>query len=93
MDINDALLHKLSQLSMLELPEEKLALKENLEEILGFMDNLNALDLENIEAFEQGATPLREDIIEHDEHIPQAVLKHAPQTQEGYFIVPKIIET
>ncbi|WP_104641656.1 Asp-tRNA(Asn)/Glu-tRNA(Gln) amidotransferase subunit GatC [Helicobacter bizzozeronii] len=93
MQIDDVLLDKLAQLSMLELPQDKQALKQNLEEVLGFMDNLSTLDLEGIKSLETESTPLREDVPFCDPSIPQSILEHAPKAQEGYFIVPKIIET
>ncbi|BCZ17136.1 Glutamyl-tRNA(Gln) amidotransferase subunit C GatC [Helicobacter sp. NHP19-003] len=94
MQIDDMLLNKLATLSMLEIaPAEYESLKGHLKEVLEFVDNLNQMDLEGIELKDDLKTPLREDKVVHNPQISQDILAHAPKAQEGYFIVPKIIET
>ncbi|WP_163499468.1 Asp-tRNA(Asn)/Glu-tRNA(Gln) amidotransferase subunit GatC [Helicobacter suis] len=94
MEINDTLLEKLADLSMLEIESfEQDKLKAHLEEVLDFVQNLNTMDLEEVGDLKQENTPLREDCAVHNSSVSQAILKQAPQSQEGYFNVPKIIET
>ncbi len=89
MRIDQPLLHKLAQLSMLEVDEPQL--QEHLEEILAFMETLDTLDLENTPPLQQPPTPLRPDAPTHNSSIPSDILSHAPQTQGEYFLVPKIL--
>ena len=84
MTIDDTLLNKLERLSMLKLDENKReSTKEQLSEILGFVEN--DCFVENLK------TPLRADEPK-DSGIAQDVLNHAPNAQDNFFIVPKIIE-
>lgn len=90
--IDDTLLSKLERLAMIDLSEEERAkVAENLNEILGFIDNLSAVDTESISLESHAKTPLRDDV-PRDASIASDVLAHAPKAENGYFIVPKIIE-
>lgn len=96
MNIDDQLLARLETLAMIEIPaDKKESIKKELGEVMSFVDNLNRLDVEKLEASAsamEGQTPLRADIPEGDETIPASILAQAPESREGYFIVPKIIE-
>ena len=96
MQVDDALLTKLEKLSYLKIDETKRQeIIEQLSEIVGFVDNLSELDTQNVDAnfaMSDVATPLREDIIESNPSIPEAILKNAPKSADDFFIVPKIIE-
>ena len=88
MTIDDTLLNKLERLSMLKLDENKReSTKEQLSEILGFVSVEVAEDCFT----ETLKTPLRTDEPK-DSNIAQDVLNHAPNAQDNFFIVPKIIE-
>lgn len=95
MQIDSELLSKLEKLSSLEISDEKKdEIKRQLTEILAFVDILNELDLEGIQAVVssiQGGTPLRDDIPSKSEVI-DSILKHAPASSNHFFVVPKIIE-
>lgn len=92
MQIDDTLLAKLEQLSMLQIAESKRdETKKNLEEILGFIENLVSVKVDETYPQEQYQTPLREDEIVNSE-VATDVLTHAPKAQNNFFIVPKIIE-
>lgn len=92
--LDDGLLHRLEKLGMIEIDESKKEeIKKNLSDILGFVDNISSLDLDDIKLEAKDMkTPLREDIKENDSSISQSILKNAPDSKDGYFIVPKIIE-
>jgi len=96
MQINDALLARLETLSQLAIPEEKKeSIKEELSEIVNFVEVLNTLDVSHVSATYstlEGGTPMREDTPSNDPDIAKGILSHAPKAQDGYFIVPKIIE-
>lgn len=96
MTVDDKLIQKLAKLSSLEISDDrKEALKSELGDIINFVENLNEIDVSDIEAtFStiEGGTPLREDEPVQDLQRAQTILKNAPKSEDGYFIVPKIIE-
>ncbi|WP_320035174.1 Asp-tRNA(Asn)/Glu-tRNA(Gln) amidotransferase subunit GatC [Campylobacterota bacterium DY0563] len=96
MTVDDKLIEKLAKLSSLEIEESKKEnLKSELADIINFVENLNEIDVSNIEATfntVEGGTPLREDEAKQDLELSNHILKHAPKSEDGYFIVPKIIE-
>jgi aspartyl-tRNA(Asn)/glutamyl-tRNA(Gln) amidotransferase subunit C len=96
MTVDDTLIAKLSKLSSLEVDDSKKEkLKAELGDIINFVENLNEIDVSGIEAtFStiEGGTPLREDIAKQDLELSKHILEHAPKSEDGYFIVPKIIE-
>ena len=96
MTVDDNLIAKLAKLSSLEIDDSrKEKLKSELGDIINFVENLNDIDVSHIEAtFStiEGGTPLREDVAIQDLDLSNHILKHAPKSEDGYFIVPKIIE-
>ncbi len=93
MKIDEKLIKRLETLAMIEI-EDKEKMAKDLAEIVEFVEMLNELDTENIDATFStlnNPTPLREDEpVKTD--IIKDVLAHAPKAKDGYFIVPKIIE-
>lgn len=96
MEVDNALIDKLAKLSSLEIDESKKEnLKSELGDIINFVENLNEIDVSHIEATfttVEGGTPLREDVSKQDLDLSNHILNHAPKSEDGYFIVPKIIE-
>ncbi len=96
MTVDDKLIEKLSRLSSLEIDESrKENLKSELADIINFVENLNEIDVSKIEATfstVEGGTPLREDVAKQDLELSNHILKNAPESEDGYFKVPKIIE-
>ena len=90
MQIDDALLGNLEKLAMIEI-EDKEKVKENLSEILNFVENLNGVDTDSIMLQSTEKTPLRDDEPKQS-NIAKQVLEVAPNAKDGFFIVPKIIE-
>ena len=70
------------------------ALARELSGILGFMEQLNEVDVTGVEPM-TSVTPMRlkrrADVIT-DGEIQGAVLKNAPDAREGFFAVPKVVE-
>ena len=94
MKIDVKVIEKLENLSMVEV-EDKEKMAKDLQEIVNFVEMLNELDTEGIEPSFRVldiTTPLREDEPKRSEIIKD-VLAHAPKAKDGYFIVPKIIES
>lgn len=96
MTVDDKLIAKLEKLSSLQVDDSrKEKLKSELGDIINFVENLNDIDVSHIEATfttVEGGTPLREDVSIQNLELSNHILKHAPKSEDGYFIVPKIIE-
>lgn len=96
MTIDDSTIDKLAKLSSLEIDESKReSLKKELGDIINFVENLNEIDVSHIDATfttVEGGTPLREDVSSQDLEMSKQILANAPKSENGYFIVPKIIE-
>ncbi len=96
MTVDDKLIEKLAKLSSLKIEDSKKEnLKSELADIINFVENLNEIDVSNIEATfntVEGGTPLREDEPKQDLELSNHILNNAPKVEDGYFIVPKIIE-
>jgi len=90
MEIDNTLLDKLERLAMIEVQDRE-KVRGNLNEILGFVENLNGINTDNISLDYDVKTPLREDSV-IDSSVADSVLKNAPNQDDRFFIVPKIIE-
>ncbi len=93
MEINDEFMRRLEELAGLELsPEEREALRGDLERILSYFQKLQELDTEGVPPYEPlpgVRNVFRED--EPKESLPQGeALKNAPRRSDGYFLVPKV---
>ena len=96
MHIDHTILEKLEKLSYLRVDESK---KEEiigqLSEILAYVENLNELDTDHLDAsFStlEGGTPMREDNPHPQTDIAKRILAHAPRAEDDFFVVPAIIE-
>ena len=96
MKVDNALLSRLEKLSYLQISEDKREeIISQLSEIVSFVDNLTQLNTDNIDdkfSMTDQATFTREDIESCDRTINDDIIKHAPNTADHFFIVPKIIE-
>lgn len=65
-----------------------------LSRILAFMDQLAEVDVEGVEPM-TSVTPMklpwREDVVT-DGNRREDILANAPETRDGYFVVPKVVE-
>ena len=96
MQIDNTVLTKLEKLSHLKIDDSKKEeVMQQLTGILDYVDNLNELDTEHLDAsFStlEGGTPLREDLPREANEIAKDILSHAPEAKDDFFIVPAIIE-
>ncbi|MEA1983860.1 MAG: Asp-tRNA(Asn)/Glu-tRNA(Gln) amidotransferase subunit GatC [Campylobacterota bacterium] len=96
MQVDDALLTKLEKLSFLKVSDDKREeIKEQLSEIVTFVDNLSSLDTDGVDdkfAMNDNPTPLREDTPTSSTQISDSILKNSPNSADNFFVVPKIIE-
>ena len=86
---------KVARLSRIAVSEEHLdELAGELNGILGWIDQLNEVDVSDVEPLTsvvETKLPMREDLIT-DGNISDQVLANAPRTEDGFFIVPKSVE-
>jgi aspartyl-tRNA(Asn)/glutamyl-tRNA(Gln) amidotransferase subunit C len=92
-DIDTA--RRVAKLARIAVPETELpALAAKLSGILGFMEQLNEVDVTGVEPM-TSVTPMRLkrrlDVVT-DGNIQAAILKNAPDAREGFFAVPKVVE-
>lgn len=90
----ETVLH-VADLARLEFKEDELdKFREQLENILGYIENLNKLDTSGIEPTYhvlEISTPLRTDIVEPWLSVDQA-LENSPDREDDFFAVPKVLE-
>ena len=87
--------NKIARLSRLNIPEaSKQNLTNDLNNILGFvaqLDEVNTSDIKPLASVTGHKLPLRSDKVT-DGNIEDLVLKNAPESSSGFFVVPKVIE-
>ena len=87
--------NKIARLSRLNIPEaSKQNLTNDLNNILGFvaqLDEVNTSDVKPLASVTGHKLPLRSDKVT-DGNIEDLVLKNAPESSSGFFVVPKVIE-
>ncbi len=93
MEITEGLMRRLEELAGFELsPEEREALRGDLERILAYFQKLGELDTEGVPPYEPLSgvrNVFRED--EPKESLTQEeALKNAPRREDGYFLVPRV---
>lgn len=86
---------KVARLARIRVEEEKLdALAVDLSRILDFAEQLAEVNVDGVEPM-TSVTPMRlkrrEDAATGG-HIREQVLANAPETREGFFVVPKVVE-
>lgn len=96
MQVDDTLLKRLEKLSYLKIADDKREeVIKQLSEIVTFVDNLSELNTQGVDdkfAMNDASTYVREDVAFCNTTINDDILKHAPQSMDHFFIVPKIIE-
>lgn len=90
----ETVLH-VAELARLEFKEDELdKFREQLENILGYIENLNKLDTSGVEPTYhvlEISTPLRKDLVEPWLSVDQA-LENCPDRDNDFIAVPKVIE-
>jgi len=96
MSIDEKTVRKVARLARLALPEERVApLAAELNGIMAWIEQLNEVDIDGVEpmtsAVEGLSLPMRDDVVT-DGDDPECVLKNAPKSEDGFFVVPKVVE-
>ena len=93
--VDIATVNKIARLSRLNIPEaSKQNLTNDLNNILGFVAQLDEVDTSDVKPLASVTghkLPLRSDKVT-DGYIEDLVLKNAPESSSGFFVVPKVIE-
>ncbi|MDJ0629948.1 MAG: Asp-tRNA(Asn)/Glu-tRNA(Gln) amidotransferase subunit GatC [Rhodobacter sp.] len=92
-DIDTA--RRVAKLARIQVEDDALpALASEFNTILGFIEQLNEVDIEGVEPM-TSVTPMRlkrrEDAVT-DGNMQEKVLSNAPDAREGFFAVPKVVE-
>ena len=95
MSVDAATVRRIAHLARIAVQESEIEkLKGELNAILGWVEQLKEVDVEGVEPM-TSVTPMqlkmRADEVT-DGGDAAAVLKNAPQTEEGFFVVPKVVE-
>ncbi len=95
MSIDSTTAAKVAKLARIKVEQDQLpALADEFSAILGFIEQLNEVDVEGVEPM-VSVTPMRlprrEDVVT-DGGQAASVLKNAPDAREGFFAVPKVVE-
>lgn len=95
MSIDETTAAKVAKLARIKVEEDALpALAADFNRILGFIEQLNEVDVEGIEPM-TSVTPMqlkrRADVV-NDGNQQAQVLANAPDAREGFFAVPKVVE-
>lgn len=95
MSIDIETARRVAKLARIKVEEDDLpALAGEFNAILGFIEELNEVDVEGVEPM-VSVTPMRlkrrEDVVTDGDQ-PEKVLSNAPDAREGFFAVPKVVE-
>jgi len=95
MPIDNQTVRKVSKLAKIKINEkEENKLIEELNNILGWVDELKKVDTEQIEpmlsVFNESMVMRRDEVF--SETSDELVLKNAPESKSGFFVVPKVVE-
>ena len=95
MPIDNQTVRKVSKLAKIKINEkEETKLIEELNNILGWVDELKKVDTDQIEpmlsVFNESMV-MRKDEVSSDIS-EELVLKNAPESKSGFFVVPKVVE-
>lgn len=95
MSLNDEAVAKIARLARLRIDREQLApMAGELNTILDFVAQLDAVNVEGVPPMTSVVAMslrLRDDVVT-DGGAAEKVLKNAPQSEAGFFTVPKVIE-
>ncbi|MCC7321512.1 MAG: Asp-tRNA(Asn)/Glu-tRNA(Gln) amidotransferase subunit GatC [Rubellimicrobium sp.] len=95
MSIDIATARKVARLARIRVEESRLpALAQEFDAMLGFIDQLSAVDVEGVEPMTSVSAmrlKRRPDVVT-DGNLQAEVLRNAPDAREGFFAVPKVVE-
>jgi len=95
MSVDAATVRRIAHLARIAVAEDEVEhLRGELNAILAFVEQLSEVDVEGVEPM-TSVTPMemrrRPDVVT-DGGIPNDIIKNAPAAQDGFFVVPKVVE-
>lgn len=95
MSVDVATVRRIAHLARIAVADDEVEhLREELNAILAFVEQLSEVDVEGVEPM-TSVIPMemkkRPDVV-NDGGDPEAVLKNAPAREGSYFVVPKVVE-
>jgi aspartyl-tRNA(Asn)/glutamyl-tRNA(Gln) amidotransferase subunit C len=95
MSLDPAAVRRIARLARLRVTDAEVAqMQTELNSILGWIDQLNELNVEGVEPLTGGtsiALRLREDVVTEPD-LTDAVLSNAPERDGPFYTVPKVVE-
>jgi len=95
MSLDTDTVRRIARLARIKVPEDQLApLGAELNNILGWVEQLGEVDTDGVRPMTSVADvrlKMREDVVDAGED-PDAVLENGPEVDEGFYVVPKVIE-
>ncbi|GAB4518336.1 MAG: Asp-tRNA(Asn)/Glu-tRNA(Gln) amidotransferase subunit GatC [Amphiplicatus sp.] len=99
MAIDKETVRKVARLARIAEPEQRLEpLARELSGILGWIEQLNEVDIEGVEPMTSAVDmklKMREDVVQDGPTgggQPDKVVANAPKTEDHFFVVPKVVE-
>jgi aspartyl-tRNA(Asn)/glutamyl-tRNA(Gln) amidotransferase subunit C len=95
MSVDQAAVRRIARLARIAVTDAEVPhLQNEINAILAFVEELSAVDVSGVEPMTSVIPmrlPMREDIVT-DGEIEPLILANAPLTEDGFFVVPKVIE-
>ncbi|MAF58512.1 Asp-tRNA(Asn)/Glu-tRNA(Gln) amidotransferase subunit GatC [Ponticaulis sp.] len=95
MSVTNQDVKKVARLARIALPEDQVEpMTDELNNILNWIEQLGEVDVEDVEPMTsvvETSLPMREDVVT-DGGIQDKVLANAPKSEDGFFVVPKVVE-
>ncbi len=95
MSVDTETVRRVAHLARLKMGDEELErLKGDMNAILGFVEQLGEVDVEGVEpmtAVVDASLKRREDVVT-DGGYPERVLGNAPESADGFYLVPRVVE-
>jgi aspartyl-tRNA(Asn)/glutamyl-tRNA(Gln) amidotransferase subunit C len=95
MSVDQATVRRIAHLARIAVTQDEVPhLQGELNAILAFVAQLDEVDVDGVEPM-NSVTPMamkkRQDVVD-DGGYPERILANAPATEDGYFLVPKVVE-
>jgi len=95
MALDQETVRRIAALARIKVPQENLApLAGELNNIIGWIEQLSEVDTDGVDPMTsvvETVAPLRDDIVTDADQVEQ-VLQNAPQAEETFYTVPKVVE-
>jgi aspartyl-tRNA(Asn)/glutamyl-tRNA(Gln) amidotransferase subunit C len=95
MSVDEGTVRRIAHLARIAIDEADVAkMQDELNAILRFVEELGEVDVDGVEPMSSVipmAIPQRDDLVTAGNDA-RSVLLNAPQTEDGFFVVPKVVE-